>query len=77
MPICEVTWLQSCVLPAAARASRSAVRMAMMRSAIWPHSARHCASSFGSPSTYSALGLGLGLGLGVGLGLGLLEGGVR
>ena len=65
MPICEVTWLQSRVLPAAVRALLSAARMAMMRSAIWLHSARHCASSLGSPSTW--LGLGLGVGVGAGL----------
>ena len=34
MPICEVTWLQSRVLPAAVSAVRSAARIAMMRSAI-------------------------------------------
>jgi len=58
MPICEVTWLQSRVLPAAVRALLSAARMAMMRSAIWLHSARHCASSLGSPSTWLGVRVG-------------------
>ena len=71
MPICDVTWLQSRVLPAAVRALLSAARMAMMRSAIWLHSARHCASSLASPSTWLALGVELGIGVGVKLGLGV------